>query len=63
MLLMLITGRKLMTRLPKPFVEKPHSLLSIVGCNHDFDWKNTKILDEERSYVKRLMSERMYINL
>lgn len=29
--------------------------------NHDFDWDNIKILDEENSYYKRTVSEMLYI--
>jgi len=28
---------------------------------HEFDWKNTEILDEERNLNKRLISEMIYI--
>jgi len=35
--------------------------LKIIELNHSFDWKNTKILDIEPNYYKRLISEMIYI--
>ena len=29
--------------------------------NHEFDWENVKILDEEPILIKRLLSEMIYI--
>jgi len=29
--------------------------------NHDFDWNNVKVLDEETNYKKRLISEMIHI--
>jgi len=31
--------------------------------NHDFDWDNAKILDKEKYYYKRLISEMINIKL
>jgi len=31
--------------------------------NHDFDWDNSKILDKEKYYYKRLISEMINIKL
>jgi len=34
-----------------------------IGLSHDFDWLNVEILDVERYYTKRLISEMLYIKL
>ena len=34
----------------------------ILEFNHDFDWKNVKILDIEPDYFKRSLSEMLFIN-
>lgn len=36
---------------------KDHS----INENHRIDWKNTKILDREPNYYKRMVSEAIYI--
>ncbi|KYQ47005.1 hypothetical protein ALC60_13980 [Trachymyrmex zeteki] len=62
------TGRKLKTRISEhcnyiyrktgnPSVITDHRL----NFEHEFDWKNTKILDNERYYKKRLVSEMLHI--
>ncbi|KYN17282.1 hypothetical protein ALC57_10434, partial [Trachymyrmex cornetzi] len=33
-----------------------------VNFGHEFDWDNVRVLDSERNYNKRLMSEMLYIN-
>lgn len=32
-----------------------------LNCNHDFNWENVEILDEEGSYKRRLISEMLSI--
>ena len=32
-----------------------------VQCEHNFDWNNVKVLDTERFYDKRLLSEMVHI--
>jgi len=34
-----------------------------IGLSHDFDWNNVEILDVERFYTKRLISEMLHIRL
>lgn len=40
-----------------------HSVISehILNQSHTFDWDNTKILDHESNYQKRLISEMLHI--
>lgn len=50
----------------KKDVRKNSGNLSIISCHrletsHEFDWENTKILDHEQSYNKRLISEMIHI--
>ncbi|KYN30131.1 hypothetical protein ALC57_00414, partial [Trachymyrmex cornetzi] len=51
-----------------PISQKKGTILSLidkvffVSHPHDFDWENVKILDSERNYNKRIMSEMLYIN-
>ena len=38
--------------------------MSVISCHkldHNIDWENSRILDSERSYYKRLVSEMIYI--
>ena len=61
------TKRQLKTRVSehKADIKKASSpsVISIhrIGSNHDFDWENVKILDKEPSYVKRSISEMLFI--
>jgi len=43
--------------------ESKHSVITkhILDKNHTFDWENTKILDFESNYFKRMISEMIYI--
>jgi len=34
-----------------------------IGLSHDFDWNNVEILDVERFYTKRMISEMLHIKL
>lgn len=47
-------------------INKKSGLPSVISLhrldlNHDFDWDGVRILDRERSYEKRLISETMHI--
>jgi len=62
------TKRKLNTRLleHKKDINKKNGKLSVIsehrlGNNHEFDWDNPKILDREKFYYKRLISEMINI--
>jgi len=62
------TKRKIQTRIGEHVRnmgvdESRHSVITkhIIELNHSFDWKNTKILDIEPNYYKRLISEMIYI--
>ncbi|XP_018394985.1 PREDICTED: uncharacterized protein LOC108773618 [Cyphomyrmex costatus] len=62
------TKRKLSTRIKehmnnKKLEQSRHSVLTnhILQCNHEFDWNNTKIMDYEPNYNKRLISETLHI--
>jgi len=33
----------------------------IINYNHSFDWDNTKILDRESNFYKRIVSEMIHI--
>ena len=62
------TRRKLMTRIKehKKDVDKRAGQLSVISqhkieFNHEFLWDDVKILDVERSYNKRLVSEMLHI--
>jgi len=43
--------------------QSKHSVISehIIKYNHSFDWVNTKIMDHESKYFKRIISEMIYI--
>jgi len=62
------TKRQLGTRLKEHMsdIKKKNGLLSVVSnhrldCNHEMNWLETAILDVESSYVKRMVSEMIYI--
>jgi len=62
------TKRKIQTRIGEHVRnvgvdESRHSVITkhILELNHSMDWKNTKILDIEPNYYKRLISEMIYI--
>lgn len=61
------TKRKLNTRLKEHRFDIKRStspsMISkyIIECEHNFDWSNAKILDEEISYSKILVSEMLHI--
>ena len=62
------TKRKLKTRLKEHIkdLKKPIESLSVISNHridkdHRMDWDNTKILDSERSYYKRSISEMIHI--
>lgn len=62
------TKRKLRTRIAehRNDIKKNANNLSVISThrlnfNHDFDWNNVRVLDKERSYCKRLISEMIYI--
>jgi len=62
------TKRQLGTRLKehKSDIKKKSGLLSVVlkhilDNNHEMDWSGVAILDKEPSYVKRIISEMIYI--
>ena len=61
------TKRQLKTRISehRADIRKPSSpsVISIhrIENNHEFDWENVDILDKEPSYVKRTISEMLYI--
>jgi len=64
------TKRKLNTRVSehKKDINKTtpnHSVITNhrLQFNHDFDWNNPKILDKEKYYYKRLISEMINIKL
>jgi len=64
------TKRQLSTRVKEHkhnVNKKSHSLSviaeHIVNTDHKMDWENTKILDTETNYNKRLISECMYIKI
>jgi len=43
--------------------QSKHSVISehIIKYNHSFDWDNTKIMDHESIYYKRIISEMIHI--
>jgi len=60
--------RQLKTRVKehKSDITKKNGLLSVISehrleKNHDMNWTETTILDTESSYVKRIISEMIYI--
>ena len=60
--------RKLRTRLKEHMkdLNKPANSLSVISCHrldndHDIEWENSKILNSECSYYKRLVSEMIHI--
>jgi len=62
------TKRQLKTRLKEhrnnlKLDQSKHSVISehITKYNHSFDWENTKILDYESKYFKRIVSEMIHI--
>jgi len=62
------TGRQLKIRITeyRNHIRHKTSVRSVITehklqCNHDFQWDNIKILDEEPCYRKRLISEMFYI--
>jgi len=62
------TKRQLGTRLKEHMsdIKKKNGLLSVVSnhrleYNHDMNWSEAAILDIESSYVKRIVSEMVYI--
>ena len=62
------TKRKLKTRIKehKADIKKPSSEISVVSRHrlsemHNLDWENIKILDTERSLIKRRISEMIHI--
>ena len=62
------TKRKLKTRLKEHIndIKKPIDSLSVISNHridneHVMDWDNTRILDSERAYYKRLISEMIHI--
>lgn len=62
------TKRKLRTRIAehRNDIRKNANNLSVISThrlnfNHDFDWNNVRVLDKERSYCKRLISEMIHI--
>jgi len=62
------TKRQLKTRLKEhknniKLDQSKHSVISehITKYNHSFDWENTKIMDFESGYFKRIISEMIHI--
>jgi len=62
------TKRQLKTRLREhknnlKLDQSKHSVISehITKYNHSFDWENTKIMDSESRYFKRIISEMIHI--
>jgi len=62
------TKRQLKTRLKEhknnvKLDQSKHSVISehIIKYNHSFDWENTKIMDYESRYYKRIVSEMIHI--
>jgi len=62
------TKRQLKTRLKEHKIniksdQSKHSVISehIMKYNHTFDWENTKIMDHESRYYKRIISEMIHI--
>jgi len=62
------TKRQLKTRLKEhknniKLDQSKHSVISehIIKYNHSFDWENTKIMDHESRYFKRIISEMIHI--
>lgn len=62
------TKRQLGTRVKehRTDINKKSASPSVISChrletNHEFDWENTKILDEEPSFYKRIVSEMVHI--
>jgi len=62
------TKRQLKTRINEhikniALEESKHSVITkhILDKNHTFNWQNTKILDFESNYFKRLISEMIHI--
>ena len=62
------TGRQLKSRITehRNHIRHKTSVRSVITehslqCNHEFQWDYVKILDEEPSYRKRLISEMLYI--
>ena len=62
------TGRflKTRTREHRAHINRNTAQSSVITdhrlLNHEFDWDNVEILDEERILKKRLMSEMIFIN-
>lgn len=58
------TKRALSIRLNEHKLNKnPESVVSLhKNLNHKFDWDNVQILDKERNYHKRIISEMIHIN-
>jgi len=64
------TKRQLKTRIKehKLDINKKTGILSVISehrleLGHEFDWANTEILDIEKAYNKRLISEMIYIKM
>jgi len=64
------TKRRLNTRIMehKKDINKINGKHSVItehglGCNHDFDWDNPIILDKEKQYYRRLISEMINIRI
>lgn len=62
------TKRQLRTRINehRSDIKKKSGSPSVISdhritCDHEFDWNGVKILDNEPSYNKRLVSEMVYI--
>ncbi|XP_039309325.1 uncharacterized protein LOC120358632 [Solenopsis invicta] len=62
------TGRQVKTRISehRNHIRRNVSSQSVITdhrieCGHDFDWDGVKVLDHEKSYHKRLISEILYI--
>jgi len=62
------TKRQLKTRLKEhknniKLDQSKHSVISehIIKHNHSFDWENTRIMDHESRYFKRIISEMIHI--
>lgn len=62
------TKRQLATRIKEHHNNLRHNTaLSVVSQHrlqgHEFDWQHVNILDREKTYYKRMVSEMIYINL
>jgi len=62
------TKRQLRTRIKEHIsdIRKKNDSPSVISehrlnLNHDFDWQNVRIIDNERSYHKRIISEMVHI--